>query len=170
MKAGLQRIKSAHITVNGHLIASSNQGILALIGIEEVDTEDDADSMAKRILQTMLWPEANETQGEWKRNVQEIKGEILCIPHFILHCQPENIATRTPPDMARLIRAQYQYRRFLKQLRDIYEPQRVRDDVFEAMMAGPLSKIAPSGISYESTDSVVTIKIVTKPQGIPALG
>lgn len=60
--AGLQRIKSAHITVNGHLIASSNQGILALIGIEEVDTEDDADSMAKRILQTMLWPEANETQ------------------------------------------------------------------------------------------------------------
>lgn len=60
--AGLQRIKSAHITVNGHRIASSNQGILAFIGIEEVDTEGDADSMAKRILQTALWPEADETQ------------------------------------------------------------------------------------------------------------
>lgn len=60
--AGLQRIKSAHITVNGHLIASSNQGILAFIGIEEVDSEDDADSMANQILDTMLWPEANETQ------------------------------------------------------------------------------------------------------------
>lgn len=77
------------------------------------------------------------------------------VPHFILHGQPEKIATKSPPDTARLIRAQYQYRRFLKQLRDTYEPRRVKDDVFEAMMAGPLSKIAPSGICYESTDSVV---------------
>jgi D-Tyr-tRNAtyr deacylase len=48
--------------LDDYLVASSNQGLLAFVGIEDGDTEEDVDSMVQRILQTVLWPEENEPQ------------------------------------------------------------------------------------------------------------
>ena len=58
--AVLQRVKSASVTVDGHLISSIGQGILVLAGIGKEDTEKDADSMIGRVLKAKLWPDEND--------------------------------------------------------------------------------------------------------------
>ncbi|KAH8426422.1 D-tyrosyl-tRNA(Tyr) deacylase [Aspergillus melleus] len=117
--------------------------------------------MIQRILRTALWPEENEPQSEWKKSIQEKEGDILCIPEFTFHGQQEDRATPNP-EISDLAKAQHRYKSFMKKLSNTYRAELVKNDVFEAMMAVPLNGDAPIGISYDSTDSVVTIKIVTQ--------
>lgn len=60
--AALQRIKSAQILLDGQVVGASKQGLLALVGIEDGDTETDVDAMVQRILQTTLWAEESDAK------------------------------------------------------------------------------------------------------------
>lgn len=72
----LQRVKSASVTVDGQLISTIGKGILVLAAVAKDDTLKEVESMAGKILRVKLW---DDDQGvKWKRNVQEIEGEVLC--------------------------------------------------------------------------------------------
>ena len=92
--AVLQRVSSASVTVDKELVSSIGRGILVLAGVGKGDTEKDADSLVGRVLKAKLWPEEGGAQAshfisdtpsvpantilQWKKNVQDLEGELLC--------------------------------------------------------------------------------------------
>jgi hypothetical protein len=64
------------VTVDGQHISSIGKGLLVLAAIGKDDTVKEAESMAAKILKVKLWDD--DQGGRWKKNVQEIEGEVLC--------------------------------------------------------------------------------------------
>jgi len=57
-------------------VSSIGKGLVILAGIGRDDTIADVETMAKRVLKVKLWPD--DDGRNWRRNVQDIEGEILC--------------------------------------------------------------------------------------------
>ncbi|MCC5852173.1 MAG: D-tyrosyl-tRNA(Tyr) deacylase [Alkalimonas sp.] len=81
MKALIQRVNSASVTVAGQQIAVIDQGLLILLGVEQQDTELSAALLADKVCKYRLFSDA---QGKMNLNVQQIKGEILVVSQFTL--------------------------------------------------------------------------------------
>ncbi|KAK1147387.1 D-tyrosyl-tRNA(Tyr) deacylase [Aspergillus melleus] len=160
MKAVLQRVKSASVTVDGQQISSIGRGLLVLAGVGKEDTEKDMDTMVGRILRAKLWP-ADEDGGQWKKNVQDIEGEVLCVSQFTLYGDMKkakpNFNGAADVETARRL---YDY--FFQKMRAAYKPERVQNGVFQAMMDVDLRNDGPVGVNYRSHDAAVTIEISTK--------
>lgn len=75
--AVIQRVKSASVTVDGQLISTISKGLLVFAAVGKDDTQKEAESMASKVLKVKLWDDG-ETGAKWKKNVQEIDGEVLC--------------------------------------------------------------------------------------------
>lgn len=86
MTAVIQRVKSASVSVDGQLISTISKGLLVFAAVGKDDTQKEAESMASKVLKVKLWDDG-ETGAKWKRNVQEIDGEVLCgtLTHFSPH-------------------------------------------------------------------------------------
>jgi D-tyrosyl-tRNA(Tyr) deacylase len=86
MKVIIQRVSMASVTVNDHVVASIQQGLLVLVGVEPSDTEDDAQQMVKKICNLRLF--ATTTSG-FDQSLSDINGDILLVPQFTLmaNCQ-----------------------------------------------------------------------------------
>lgn len=78
----IQRVKSASVTVDGQLISTIGKGLLVLAAIAKEDTAKEVESMAAKVLKVKLWDD-EQGGGKWKKNVQEINGEVLCGKHHI---------------------------------------------------------------------------------------
>ncbi|EEA24984.1 D-tyrosyl-tRNA(Tyr) deacylase [Talaromyces marneffei ATCC 18224] len=150
MKAVLQRVKSASVTVDNQLISSIGQGILVFAGVGKEDTEKDVDILAARVLKAKLWPDETNSKTSWKRNVQDIGGEVLCVSQFTLYGhikkgnKPDFHAAADPETARRL------YDRFVQKVGELYKSERVKNGVFQAMMEVELKNDGP-----------VTIEITT---------
>ncbi|PLB45773.1 D-tyrosyl-tRNA deacylase, partial [Aspergillus steynii IBT 23096] len=143
MKAVLQRVKSASVTVDDQLVSSIGRGILVLAGVGKEDTEKDADTMVGRILKAKLWPA--EEGGQWKKNVQDIEGEVLCVSQFTLYGNLK----KNKPDFhgaADVETARRLYDYFFQKLRAGYKAERVHNGVFQAMMDVELRNDGPVGV------------------------
>ncbi len=77
----LQRVSSASVSVEGVCIASINQGLLVLLGVEKHDTEHQAERMVERLLGYRVF---SDNDDKMNLNVQDIQGEILLVPQFTL--------------------------------------------------------------------------------------
>lgn len=67
------------MTVDGQLVSTIGKGLLILAAIAKEDTIKEAESMASKILKVKLWHD--DQGGNWKKNVQDIDGEVLCGKH-----------------------------------------------------------------------------------------
>ncbi|RMJ23623.1 hypothetical protein PHISP_05501 [Aspergillus sp. HF37] len=148
MKAVLQRVSSASVAVDKQLVSSIGRGILVLAGVGKGDTEKDADSLVSRILRARLWPDEN--GGQWKKNVQDLEGEVLCVSQFTLY---GNLKKGSKPDFhdasdATTARRLYEY--FFQRLSEAYKPERVKDGVFQAMMEVELKNDGPVTIEVDT--------------------
>ncbi|THC93672.1 hypothetical protein EYZ11_006848 [Aspergillus tanneri] len=148
------------VTVDGQLISSIGRGILVLAGVGKGDTEKDADTLIGRILKARLWPEEN--GGQWKKNVQDIEGEVLCVSQFTLYGQLKKGSKPDFHDAADVETARRLYDYFFQRLREAYKPERVQNGVFQAMMEVELKNDGPVGVDYRSHDAAVTIEINTQ--------
>ncbi|RYP18602.1 hypothetical protein DL767_009810 [Monosporascus sp. MG133] len=82
MKAILQRVLSASVTVEKEVVSSIGKGVLVFAAVAPGDTEKEADSLAAKVLKLKLWDDG--AGGRWKKNVQEVNGEVLCVSQFTL--------------------------------------------------------------------------------------
>lgn len=64
------------MTVDGQLISTISKGLLIFAAVGKDDTQKEAESMAGKVLKVKLWEDDSGTK--WKKNVQEIEGEVLC--------------------------------------------------------------------------------------------
>ena len=81
MKAVIQRVKSASVSINNQLYSKISQGILVLLGVEKNDTKQNADYLADKILKLRIFEDENEKMNF---SIKDIQGEILVVSQFTL--------------------------------------------------------------------------------------
>ena len=81
MKAVLQRVSDASVTVNGNVIGRIGAGLLVLLCAERGDTETQADKMLAKILKLRIFGDA---EGKMNRSLQDVAGGLLVVSQFTL--------------------------------------------------------------------------------------
>ena len=81
MRAVIQRVSKASITIGGKIKEEIQSGLLVLLGIEENDTGKDIEWLVKKIIQLRIFSDAD---GKMNLSVQDINGDILVISQFTL--------------------------------------------------------------------------------------
>lgn len=82
MRAVVQRVKEASVTIDDQIFSEIKKGLLVLLGVEENDSEQDAEVLAGKISRLRIFDDA---QGVMNLSVKEIGGEILTVSQFTLH-------------------------------------------------------------------------------------
>ena len=81
MKAVLQRVTSASVTVSGAVVGKIERGLLVLLGVEKGDDEHDGDYLAEKIRTLRMF---SDDQGKMNRSLVDVGGVVLLVSQFTL--------------------------------------------------------------------------------------
>ena len=81
MRAVIQRVKHASVSIDGHVKSSIESGLLVLLGIEEADTAEDVSWLAKKIVALRIFDDAD---GVMNRSLCDVNGGLLVVSQFTL--------------------------------------------------------------------------------------
>ncbi len=100
MKAVIQRVTSASVTVEGQTVGQIDQGIMVLLGVEKGDAEAQADWLVEKVCALRMFSDAD---GKMNLSVQETGGALLIVSQFTLagNCakgRRPSFDTAAPPD------------------------------------------------------------------------
>lgn len=84
MRAVIQRVTKASVTINDKIKSEISQGLLVFIGIEESDDNTDVEWLSNKIIQLRIF---NDSNGVMNLSVNDIGGQILVISQFTLHAK-----------------------------------------------------------------------------------
>ena len=84
MRAVLQRVSKASVTVDGQVVSSIGDGLLVLLGIEDADGQEDVEWLANKMVNLHIFNDENDVMN---RSVVDIDGEIIVVSQFTLHAQ-----------------------------------------------------------------------------------
>ena len=110
----VQRVQSARVVVNGDTVGAIEQGLLLFVGVEQDDTEADADTTARKVAQMRIFPDKKPTD----LSVSDIGGGCLVVSQFTLAGE---VRQGNRPDFTRAARpelARPLYERVAAQLRE----------------------------------------------------
>src|SRR3954453_2833171 len=82
MRALVQRVSSASVTVGGEPVASVGHGMLVLLGVRAGDGEGEADHLVRKLLAFRI---LEDEDGRMNLSVRDVNGEILCVSQFTLY-------------------------------------------------------------------------------------
>jgi D-tyrosyl-tRNA(Tyr) deacylase len=82
MRTLIQRVERASVSINGENTSQIGKGLLILIGIEDRDSQEDAEWLAKKITALRVF---DDEEGVMNRSVTEVGGEIMVVSQFTLH-------------------------------------------------------------------------------------
>lgn len=82
MIAVVQRVGEASVTIENEVRSSIGSGLLVFVGIEEIDSQEDIDWLASKIINLRIF---NDDQGIMNLSVKNTGGEILAVSQFTLH-------------------------------------------------------------------------------------
>ena len=82
MRAVIQRVSEASVTINGQVKSSIGNGLLVLAGIEDADEASDIEWLSAKIVNLRIF---NDEHGVMNLSIREIGGDILVVSQFTLH-------------------------------------------------------------------------------------
>ncbi|MDI3322397.1 D-aminoacyl-tRNA deacylase [Pinibacter soli] len=82
MRAIVQRVSKAGVSMGGKEKSAIDQGLLILLGIEDADAQEDIEWLSGKLTQLRIF---NDDQGVMNLSVKDINGEILLVSQFTLH-------------------------------------------------------------------------------------
>lgn len=82
MRAVIQRVSRASVTIDGQVNAQIGRGLLVLIGIEDADTEEDIQWLSSKIVNLRIFDDA---AGVMNESVKDKYGDIILVSQFTLH-------------------------------------------------------------------------------------
>ncbi|KZT09579.1 D-tyrosyl-tRNA deacylase [Laetiporus sulphureus 93-53] len=148
MRAVVQRVRSASVTVDSEVISSISRGLMVLVGIGKDDTPVDVENVAKKILNLRIFDDGSGAM--WKKSVKDIDGEVLCVSQFTLLA---NTTKGNKPDFHRAMTAEssrQMYTSFLERISSMYKPEKIKDGRFGAMMSVSLVNEGPVTLTLDS--------------------
>lgn len=77
----LQRVRAAHVEIDGQVVGQIGVGLLALVCAEQGDTEQEADKLLAKVLKLRIFSDA---EGKMNRSVQDVGGGLLIVSQFTL--------------------------------------------------------------------------------------
>jgi D-tyrosyl-tRNA(Tyr) deacylase len=146
MKAVIQRVSKASVTIDERIHSQINNGLLVLLGIEDADTVEDIEWLSGKIVNLRIF---NDEKGVMNVSVKEMKGDILLVSQFTLHASTKkgnrpSYIKASKPDFAIPV-----YEKFIQQLnRDLEKT--VSTGVFGADMKVELCNDGPVTIVIDS--------------------
>lgn len=81
MKALIQRVKQASVTIDGELYSSINNGMLILLGVTKDDTTENAEKLVRKLVGLRIF---EDEQGKMNKSILDTNGEILVVSQFTL--------------------------------------------------------------------------------------
>ncbi len=82
MKAVIQRVSKASVTIHGRVKSTIGTGFLVLLGIEHADTVEDAQWLSQKIAHIRIF---NDEQGLMNLDLEAVKGNVIVVSQFTLH-------------------------------------------------------------------------------------
>ncbi|MEQ9468458.1 MAG: D-aminoacyl-tRNA deacylase [Ekhidna sp.] len=82
MRAVIQRVLSASVTINGKIKSEIETGLLILLGIEEADNQEDIEWLCRKIVNMRIFPDK---EGVMNNSLLDVNGEALVVSQFTLH-------------------------------------------------------------------------------------
>jgi D-tyrosyl-tRNA(Tyr) deacylase len=113
MRAVVQRVASASVSVDGREVSRIGRGLLVLLGVHADDDEANADRMADKLLALRIF---EDSEGRMNVNVGDAGGEILCVSNFTVYGDARRGNRPGFTDAARPERANELYERVRKHL------------------------------------------------------
>ena len=150
MKAVIQRVTKASVTIGAQKVASIQSGLLVLLGIVDADSKEDIQWLSKKITNLRIFPDAN---GIMNRSLLQSQGDVIVVSQFTLHAavkkgnRPSYIRAARPDTAIPL------YQDFVKQLElDLGKP--VQTGQFGADMKVELVNNGPVTIIIDTKDRI----------------
>jgi D-tyrosyl-tRNA(Tyr) deacylase len=146
MRAVVQRVSRAQVTVNGEITVQIGLGLLVLLGVGRDDTEEDAIYLSEKVVGLRVFEDAG---GKMNRSVQEAGGSVLAVSQFTL-CGDVRRGKRPSFDAAaRPEKARQLYEFFVEQIRAA--GLRCETGRFQEVMKVELVNEGPVTILLDST-------------------
>lgn len=146
MRAVVQRVSEASVTVNGKLHEEINNGLLVLLGIEHEDNMEDCDYLSAKIAGMRIFPD---NERKMNLSVTDIDGEILVISQFTLHALTKKGNRPSFLKSAQPDKAMPLYNSFIAVLSRLTN-KKVKSGIFGAMMNVSLINSGPVTILLDS--------------------
>jgi D-tyrosyl-tRNA(Tyr) deacylase len=146
MRALIQRVKEADVSVAGQSVGRVGTGLLALVAIEDADQQQDIDWLCRKICQLRVF---NDASGVMNLDVTQVDGEILAVSQFTLFA---SVRKGNRPSYGRAAAApvsQPMFERFVKAL-ELALGRAVPTGVFGADMQVSLVNDGPITIWLDS--------------------
>ncbi|CAI4059005.1 hypothetical protein SUVZ_04G0250 [Saccharomyces uvarum] len=148
MKIVLQMVSQASVVVDSKVISSIKNGYMLLVGISIDDSMVEVEKLSRKVLNLRIFED--DSKNLWKKNIQEVNGEILSVSQFTLMARTKK---GTKPDFHLAQKghiAKELYEEFLKLLRNDLGEEKVKDGEFGAMMSCSLTNEGPVTIILDT--------------------
>ncbi|HEY3929539.1 MAG TPA: D-aminoacyl-tRNA deacylase [Candidatus Koribacter sp.] len=145
MRAVVQRVSRASVTVDGNITGQIELGLLVLLGVGQNDAEADADYLAEKTCGLRIFEDENEKMN---LSVQEVGGAVLAVSQFTLYGDARKGKRPSFDGAARPERAKELYEYFVAQVRA--KGVRCETGIFQAMMQVKLVNDGPVTILLDS--------------------
>ena len=148
MKAVIQRVLNAKVTVDNTVTGEIGKGFLVLLGVMNTDTEEEMKLMAKKVAQLRVFEDENEKMN---LSLDQIGGSVLVVSQFTLcadvsHGRRPSIIMSAPPEKANRL-----YEAFVRELHT-WGIENVQTGIFGADMAVELLNDGPVTIIMDTDE------------------
>ena len=149
MRAVVQRVSRAKVTVNGEITGQIARGLLVLLGVGQTDTEADADYLAEKIAGLRIF---EDEAGRMNLSVADVQGAVLAVSQFTLYGDVRRGKRPSFDAAARPERARELYEYFVARIRAAGLP--CETGRFQEMMQvelvndGPVTILLDSGKAF----------------------
>ncbi len=148
MKAVIQRVSCASVTVEGKTVGEIGKGFLVLLGVVDGDTEAETELLAKKVSEIRIFTDENDKMN---LSLDKVDGEVLVVSQFTLcadvsHGRRPSFTKSAPAAVANEL-----YESFCQRLRDM-GVRKVAAGVFGADMAVSLVNDGPVTIIMDTTE------------------
>ena len=143
MKAWVQRVAEASVTIEGEKVAEIGQGYLVLLGVGVGDTEKASDEIADRIVKLRIFEDENE---KINKSIEDVHGSVIVVSQFTLyadtaHGRRPGFSNAARPEVAIPL-----YERVVAKLREALGAERVGMGRFGASMQVRLLNDGPFSV------------------------
>ena len=145
MRAVVQRVSSADVSVDGAVVGAIGTGHVVFLGVEEDDTEADAAYMAEKVAGLRIF---EDSEGKMNLSVKEIGGAVLAISQFTLLGDARRGRRPSFSNAARPEKANELYREFIENIKK--QDISIEEGIFRAEMLVKINNDGPVTIMLDS--------------------